>query len=68
MKSISSQGNTKKFPIYHRKDETRSNAARTDDSSSHRGSTYQRGTGISMFPSLNKPGNKGTNKILDRIL
>jgi len=71
MHSVASQSNTVKFNRNYRKDDTRSLAAKTDktdDASSNHGSTYQRGTGISMFPSLSKGGGKGTSKILDRIM
>jgi len=64
-----SQGNAKKFGNHSKNIETKSLAARTDDSSSFKGSTFQRGTGASIFPSLDKGGSKGkTSKILDRIL
>ena len=63
-----SQGNTKKFDKYQKKEDNKSIAARTDDSSSNKGSTFRRATGNSIFPSLHKGGNKGTSKILDRIL
>jgi hypothetical protein len=76
--SISSTGNTNKFPKsrreplsrkeeYLRKEDSRSLAAKTDDASI-KGSTFQRGTGASIFPSLSRGGPKATNRILDRIL
>lgn len=65
---ISSQGNTAKIPRNLKKEDTKSLAGRTEDSLSQNRSTFQRGTGISMFPSVNKPGGKGANKILERIL
>ena len=67
--SILSQGNTKKFAKYSKNVDTKSLAERTDDSSSFQGSTFQRGTGGSIFPILHKSGSKKTtSKILDRIL
>jgi hypothetical protein len=50
-----------------KRDDSNSLAARSDQASI-KGSTFQRGTGMSIFPSLNRTGAKGTSKILDRIL
>lgn len=50
-----------------KRDDSRSLAARSDEASL-KGSTFQRGTGMSIFPSLNRTGVKGTSKILDRIM
>jgi hypothetical protein len=76
LQSISSTGNTNKFSKHNsqeagptRRDDSRSLAAKTDESSMKGGSTFQRGTGMSMFPSLNRGGGtKATSKILNRIM
>ena len=61
MYSVSSQGNTRKFPPRR--------GARTDEASSHQGSTQHRGTGFSLFPALSRPTVTGSsNKIMDRIM
>jgi hypothetical protein len=67
--SISSTGNTNKMKPRGemKRDDSRSQAARSDEASI-KGSTFQRGTGMSIFPSLNRNGGKGTSKILDRIM
>lgn len=65
---IASQGNTAKIPKNNKKEDTKSLAARTEDSLSQNRSTFQRGTGISMFPTVHRAGGRGTNKILERIL
>lgn len=65
--SVSSQGNTRKIGL--RKEDIKSLGARTDEASSNQGSTYHRGTGVSMFPSLSKGKSiKSSSKILDRIM
>jgi hypothetical protein len=61
---ISSQANTAKIVRNGRKEDTKSLAARTEDSLSQNRSTYKRGTGISMFPTVGKGGPRGSNKIL----
>ena len=64
---IGSQGNTHKFMRNYKKEDTKSLAARTDDSVSQNRSTFNRGTGVS-FPHVSRGSNKGSNKILERIL
>ena len=61
---ISSQSNTAKFVRNIRKEDTKSLAARTEDSISQNRSTFNRGTGISMFPHVARGSNKGSSKIL----
>jgi|JI9StandDraft_2_1071091.scaffolds.fasta_scaffold582357_1 hypothetical protein len=67
---VTSQGNTAKLnhKVHHKKEDTKSLAARTEDSLSQNRSTFQRGTGVSMFPSVHKGSGKGANKILERIM
>jgi hypothetical protein len=81
LNSISSTGNTNKFPKYskrenllnrrdegyNKKEDVSSLAAKTDDGS-FKGSTFQRGTGNSIFPSINRGGPRAATRILDRIL
>lgn len=67
MPQVASQSNTLKF-ARGKKEDTKSLAGKTEDSLSQNRSTFKRGTGISMFPSLGKGGSRGPNKILERIL